>query len=96
MKSGLILGLSVHAIPVRPGDDYGLRGQDLRTVIENDRAEGKHPFAISEMDLLFHVHQNIIFSPVGTVGTTSSGAIDNIDEIGETREFWHWWLQVPV
>lgn len=52
LKAGLILGLTVYAIPVRSEDDYSLRGHDLREVIENDKAEGKHPFVISEPHLL--------------------------------------------
>lgn len=53
-KAGLILGLPVYAIPVRPEDNYSLRGQDLREVIANDQAEGKHPFVISKTDSVFH------------------------------------------
>ncbi|KAF9785098.1 pyridoxal phosphate-dependent transferase [Thelephora terrestris] len=67
LKAGLVLGLPVYAFPVRVEDNYSLRGEDLREMIEMDRADGKHPFIL-----------------IGTVGTTSSGAIDNIDEIGET------------
>jgi aromatic-L-amino-acid decarboxylase len=48
LKAGLVLGLPVYAIPVRAEDNYSLCGQDLREVIERDRAEGKHPFAMSE------------------------------------------------
>lgn len=48
LKAGLILGLPVYTIPVRPEDNYSLRGQDLREAIENGIAEGKHPFVISE------------------------------------------------
>ena len=53
LKAGLILGLHVHAIPVRPEDDYCLRGQDLREAIENGIAEGMHPFAMSETGPFF-------------------------------------------
>jgi len=53
-KAGLILGLPVYAIPVRPEDDYSLRGQDLREAIENDKAEGRHPFVMSKTDPVFH------------------------------------------
>lgn len=47
-KSGRILGLPVHAIDVRAEDNFSLRGQDLRETLERDRAEGRHPFVISE------------------------------------------------
>lgn len=86
LKSGLILGLPVYAFTVRAEDNYSLRGQDLRETIEKDRAEGKHPFLISEAHPRRHIRFFLISAIVGTVGTTSSGAIDNIDEIGETRE----------
>ena len=59
LKSGLILGLPVHCIPVRAEDNYSLRGQDLRKTIEKDKAEGKHPFVISESYPLFQTHQNL-------------------------------------
>lgn len=86
LKAGLILGLPVHAFPVRPEDNYSLRGHDLRETIERDRAEGKHPFVISESHPRCQIRSGSISAIVGTVGSTSSGAIDNIDEIGETCE----------
>ncbi|KAF9792658.1 pyridoxal phosphate-dependent transferase [Thelephora terrestris] len=80
LKAGLVLGLSVYAFPVRTEDNLSLRGEDLREIIEMDRAEGKHPFVI-----------------IGTVGTTSSGAIDNIDEIGETlSDYPEIWLHIDA
>ena len=88
LKAGLILGLPVHCIPVRAEDNYSLRGQDLRETIVSDREKGKHPFVISETYSLCHICQSLSLYPVGTVGTTSSGAIDNIDEVGEARVFW--------
>jgi len=48
LKAGLILDLPVCVIPVRVEDYYSLRGKDLREAIERDKAEGKHPIAISE------------------------------------------------
>ena len=86
LKAGLILGLPVYAFPVRAEDNYSLRGQDLRETIERDREDGKHPFVISEPILPVGFTETHIFVIVGTVGSTSSGVIDNIDEIGETRE----------
>ena len=50
LKAGLVLGLPVYAFPVRTEDNLSLRGEDLREVIERDKAEGKHPFVISEVD----------------------------------------------
>ena len=55
LKSGLILGLPVYALPVRAEDNYSLRGQDLRETIEMDKAEGKHPFIISETHPRFQI-----------------------------------------
>jgi len=49
LKAGLILDLPVFIIPVHAADNYSLRGQDLREVIERDKAEGKHPIAISKI-----------------------------------------------
>jgi len=61
LKAGLILGLPVSTIPVRAEDNYSLRGQDLREVIEMDKAEGKHPILISKSDLLVHARQGLSF-----------------------------------
>lgn len=55
VKAGLILGLPVYAFPVRPEDNHSLRGEDLRETIEKDRAEGKHPFLISETHPRFQI-----------------------------------------
>ena len=60
LKAGLVLDLPVFVIPVRAEDNYSLRGQDLREVIERDRAEGKHPIAISKTDSLVHARKGSI------------------------------------
>lgn len=52
LKAGLVLGLPVYAFPVRAEDNYSLRGEDLREMIERDREDGKHPFIISEAHFL--------------------------------------------
>jgi aromatic-L-amino-acid decarboxylase len=61
LKAGLILGLPVFTIPVRAEDNYSLRGQDLREVIERDKAKGKHPILLSETDSLTHARQGLNF-----------------------------------
>ena len=61
MKVGLILGLPVSTIPVRAEDNYSLRGQDLREVIEMDKAEGRHPILISKTGSLVSAHQGLSF-----------------------------------
>lgn len=48
LKAGLVLGLSVSAIPVRAEDEYSLRGQGLNEALAKDMAEGKHPFVVGE------------------------------------------------
>ncbi|KAI0325736.1 aromatic-L-amino-acid decarboxylase [Cubamyces sp. BRFM 1775] len=69
VKAGLVLGLEVRALPVKPEDEYGLRGETLRQALVEDHAKGKRPFVF-----------------IGTVGTTSSGAVDNLEEIGEVLQ----------
>jgi aromatic-L-amino-acid decarboxylase len=59
LKAGLVLGLFVRTIPVRAEDNYSLRGEDLREVIENDKAEGRHPFVIGNTRFSRH-HGSLI------------------------------------
>ena len=63
LKAGLILGLPVYAIPVRPEDNYSLCGQDLREAIANDQAEGVHPFVISKTDSVFSLSVVLKYPP---------------------------------
>lgn len=88
LKAGLILGLPVYTIPVSAEDDYGLRGQGLKEALERDKAEGKHPFVIGKIRYTscFVFANGSISTPVATIGTTSSGAIDNIKEMAGVRE----------
>ncbi|KIM30795.1 hypothetical protein M408DRAFT_327769 [Serendipita vermifera MAFF 305830] len=65
-KAALILGMQFRALEVTLADNFSLRGSTLSRALEEDRANGLHPYLL-----------------IATVGTTSSGAIDNIDEIGE-------------
>ena len=57
LKSGVVLGLPVYCIQVHTRDNYSLRGQDLREAIERDRAQGNHPFIISETYPLCHIYK---------------------------------------
>jgi len=66
----LILGLRVRALDVDATvvtDNTGLTGEALKVAIEEDHAQGLHPFVL-----------------IGTVGTTSSGAIDRVADVGAT------------
>ncbi|ORX34523.1 putative aromatic-L-amino-acid decarboxylase [Kockovaella imperatae] len=65
-KAALLLGLQWKAVPVSAADNYSLRGDALRRVIEEDIANGLVPFFV-----------------IGTVGTTNTGAVDRIAEIGQ-------------
>jgi len=65
LKAGLVLGLSVYAISVHAEDNYSLRGQGLRDVIERDKAEGKHPFVIGEVKQLSSCPLSLIPSQSG-------------------------------
>ncbi|EEB92530.1 hypothetical protein MPER_08945 [Moniliophthora perniciosa FA553] len=70
MKAGMILGLAVRAIDVKPEDNFALRGNALHSALQEDIQAGKKPFIL-----------------IATVGTTSSGAIDNLKEIKEVGKF---------
>ncbi len=53
-KAALILGLRVRALDVDAtlvADNTGLTGEGLRTAVEEDRAQGLHPFVLSECSL---------------------------------------------
>lgn len=52
VKAGLVLGLEVRALPVKPEDEYGLRGETLRQALAEDHAKGKRPFVLSKALLL--------------------------------------------
>lgn len=47
LKAGLILGIKVRAMEVHARDNYALRGSQLRMALEEDIADGKHPFILS-------------------------------------------------
>jgi hypothetical protein len=47
-KAALILGLSVRAIAVDPGDAFALRGSALKAALEEDASAGKKPFVLSQ------------------------------------------------
>lgn len=72
----------MRAIEVEDNDKYALRGSALRRALEEDVNKGKHPFVLSECP---HLPQGIacLTGLVATLGTTSSGAFDNMQEIGD-------------
>lgn len=83
MKTVLLLGLQCRILPVKPQDQYALRGQVLLEAFEEDRALDRWPFALSEF--VAHVYlanTEASITLVATVGTTNSGTVDRLDEIG--------------
>jgi aromatic-L-amino-acid decarboxylase len=46
-KAALVLGLKCRALPVTAEDRFGLRGETLRQVLEEDRLNGLKPFILS-------------------------------------------------
>ncbi|KAK0460895.1 pyridoxal phosphate-dependent transferase [Desarmillaria tabescens] len=44
VKAGMVLGLSVRILDVKSEDNYSLRGDTLRSALEEDRRAGKKPF----------------------------------------------------
>ena len=82
-KAALILGLQFRALEVRKEDGYALKGATLEQALKEDHDAGREPFVVSRsphvpfcMPITHHG------AAVGTVGTTSSGAVDDLQEIG--------------
>jgi aromatic-L-amino-acid decarboxylase len=87
LKAGLNLGIEVRAIEVDAHNNYALCGSELNKALESDVADGKHPFVLSEYPCI--VPKSIIdlsFFAVATLGSTSSGASDNMSEIRDVGE----------
>jgi aromatic-L-amino-acid decarboxylase len=86
-KAGLVLGLKVRTLEVTAQDNFALRGDTLKVALEEDVNAGFHPFILSmfAMDRCLKTH--FAHSAVGTVGTTSSGAVDRLDEIADVGAY---------
>jgi len=86
-KAALVLGLQLRSIEVRSEDEFSLREDALRNALEEDAKIGRKPFILSESfdDQLGPNQLNFTFlSPqVATIGSTSSGAVDNLADIRE-------------
>ena len=88
-KAGKILGLRVRAIDVDVAvvtDNTGLTGEALRTAVKEDHAQGLHPFVFGEylFVCICLTLADCSHHTVATVGTTSSGSIDHVADVGAT------------
>jgi aromatic-L-amino-acid/L-tryptophan decarboxylase len=86
VKTALILGVHFRALKVDAKDNYSLRGKTLSRALKEDRKAGLHPYMMSCV-LKIRKMLTAEFDIVATVGTTSSGAVDNIKEIGSVCKF---------
>ncbi len=81
----MILGLNYRLINVDASTRWGVTGRMVKTAYDEDRKQGKWPFAFSKLIWIVCVMRMGWFTgllSVGTIGTTSSGANDHIEEIG--------------
>lgn len=49
LQAAVILGLEFRAVPVSVKDDYGLRGEPLRKVMQADQDAGYVPFFVGKL-----------------------------------------------
>ena len=75
----MLLGLKFRALPVKAAEGYALRGDVVRQAMKEDIAAGLIPYFVGEC----HPCKHLADDSVATVGTTSTGAIDEVAEIGE-------------
>lgn len=80
-KAGLVLGLSTRILDVTAEVNFALRGETLKRALFEDEQAGKKPFILSTF-LQTKFSFLLLISLVATVGTTSSGAVDCLPEIG--------------
>lgn len=83
-KAALILGVEFVAIKTKAEDDWSLRGDALEEELKLLEGKGKKPFILRKgsFRILVSLVELISFLLlVATVGSTSTGAIDNIAEI---------------
>lgn len=87
-KAGLILGLPFRSIETYAEDNWALTGASVKAAFEADSAKGYIPFMISTPVAVVEGASLKLTHPllVATVGTTSSGAVDNISEVCDTGE----------
>lgn len=83
-QAARLLGLQWRAVEVSEKDDYALRGDALRAAIDADSAKGYYPFFVGKSSCP-RDHQPLT-PAVATVGTTSTGAVDHVAEIGQVGE----------
>ena len=86
LKAGRVLGLAVRTIDVDAKDAYGLRGEGLAQAIADEQAKGHRPFFLSALTCC-ESHLSAYLFHSCTIGTTSSGAIDNVAEIREVGKW---------
>lgn len=84
-KAALILGFEFVAIETRAEDEWALRGEALEKALRELEEKRKKPFILSApTSLSFKLNSFALTSlvvAVATLGSTSTGAIDNIAEI---------------
>ncbi|KAJ7472562.1 pyridoxal phosphate-dependent decarboxylase [Mycena latifolia] len=79
IKNGRVLGIEVRVLNVEISDNFALRGRTVHNAVQEDIANGKHPFFL-----------------LATVGTTSTGAVDRIDELGAIASDHFLWLHIDA